>query len=274
MEDKPFIDKYLGVPQCFSRSKRSFLFLLQKASSFLSLSISILAGLWPTSGGDLRAIIIVREDGLWNVDKLNIFFDKAIVSSVLQVPINPINKDCLIWRHDPSGILTVSSANHLANSNNTYSGSSNPEALKAWWKSPSPGRYKVSVSAAVRNQTNRHGYGAVVQDFEDKVIVGFYSSAYSGLPSIFAKAEALRRALTWCKTVCFPIHPMILDSQNLVSRIQKQHKDRSTLSGLIMEIVSSFSSFVGASVRFAVRANNILAHNLAQAALGTGKEFV
>ncbi|XP_060968723.1 uncharacterized mitochondrial protein AtMg00310-like [Cannabis sativa] len=37
MEDKSFIDKYLGVPQCLSHSKKSsFLFILQKASNKLS----------------------------------------------------------------------------------------------------------------------------------------------------------------------------------------------------------------------------------------------
>uniref|UniRef100_A0A803QK60 Protein THYLAKOID FORMATION1, chloroplastic n=1 Tax=Cannabis sativa TaxID=3483 RepID=A0A803QK60_CANSA len=105
---------------------------------------------------------------------------------------------------------------------------------------PSPGMYKVSVDAAARNQTNIHGYGAIDQDSQDRIIDGFYSSASLGLPPIFAEAE---------------------------------QRNRSALSGLIMEIVFSLSSFPSATIRFAPKTNNTLTHNLAQAAFGTGEEL-
>ncbi|XP_060972312.1 uncharacterized protein LOC133038239 [Cannabis sativa] len=81
----------------------------------------------------LCLILLGRIDT--DVNKLNHFFDESTISFVLNVPIYHINRDCLIWRHDPLGSLTLSSAYHLANPNNPNPNTSNVDALKPWWKS-------------------------------------------------------------------------------------------------------------------------------------------
>uniref|UniRef100_A0A803QC86 Uncharacterized protein n=1 Tax=Cannabis sativa TaxID=3483 RepID=A0A803QC86_CANSA len=73
----------------------------------------------------------IKEDGLWDIDNLNNYFDKDLVNSVLKVPTDPMSKDCLIWGHNPSGTFTVNSAYHLANSNYPYPSSSNPKTFKS-----------------------------------------------------------------------------------------------------------------------------------------------
>uniref|UniRef100_A0A803QB99 Reverse transcriptase n=1 Tax=Cannabis sativa TaxID=3483 RepID=A0A803QB99_CANSA len=52
-------------------------------------------------------------------------------------------------------------------------------------------QYKLSVDAAIKRQVNKHGYGVVVQDSNDRVIAEIYSSTTSGVPPIFAEVEAL-----------------------------------------------------------------------------------
>ncbi|KAF4393917.1 hypothetical protein G4B88_025886 [Cannabis sativa] len=98
---------------------------------------------------------------------------------------------------------------------------------------PATRTYKLSVDAAVRSQDSKHGYGAIVQDSHDRIIASFHSSASSGLSPIFAEAEALNRALIWCKAVHFPINLVVSDCLDLVPRILKRKKDYSTLSNLL-----------------------------------------
>uniref|UniRef100_A0A803Q450 RNase H type-1 domain-containing protein n=1 Tax=Cannabis sativa TaxID=3483 RepID=A0A803Q450_CANSA len=74
-----------------------------------------------------------------------------------------------------------------------------------------PGKCKIKL----------HGYGAIVQDYSGRVIVGFSSSAASGLSTLFAEAEAMLRALNWCKEVQFPIDLIVSDIQVLTSKILK-----------------------------------------------------
>ncbi|KAM6589547.1 hypothetical protein CsatA_012152 [Cannabis sativa] len=54
-------------------------------------------------------------------------------NAILAVPIDPHNNDSLIWNHHPSGVFTVNSAYHLANSNLSSPGPSNPATHKRWW---------------------------------------------------------------------------------------------------------------------------------------------
>ncbi|XP_060965409.1 uncharacterized protein LOC133034357 [Cannabis sativa] len=54
-------------------------------------------------------------------------------NAILAVPIDPHNNDTLIWNHHHSGVFTVNSAYHLANSNLSSPGPSNLATYKRWW---------------------------------------------------------------------------------------------------------------------------------------------
>ncbi|KAM6582247.1 hypothetical protein CsatB_009249 [Cannabis sativa] len=133
--------------------------------------------------------------------------------------------------------------------------------------------FQLSVDVALSHSSNKHGYGAAVTDCHGKVIATFMAPSHSGLPPIYAEAEALNRALLWCQAVRLLIAVIASDCQNLVHRIQKFSPDRSALSGIVAMIVSSLSSFPGASVHHIPRSTNTTAHDLARAALGTNKEI-
>uniref|UniRef100_A0A803PV88 Reverse transcriptase domain-containing protein n=1 Tax=Cannabis sativa TaxID=3483 RepID=A0A803PV88_CANSA len=77
----------------------------------------------------------IDHQGFWNRDKLNYYFDNLSVSSILRVPIGGLHRDdTLVWKHDPSGVFTVKSAYHLANSTSLPPSSSNPSFFMSWWK--------------------------------------------------------------------------------------------------------------------------------------------
>uniref|UniRef100_A0A803PKG2 Reverse transcriptase domain-containing protein n=1 Tax=Cannabis sativa TaxID=3483 RepID=A0A803PKG2_CANSA len=477
MVDKPFIDTYFGVPQYFSRSKKSsFHFILQRASSKLSIwnsklfskagkkillkaamlakqawrvfqhpssllatllkakyfkhsdflqaslghspsfswrsliwgrnlllkglvwkigdgkSISTLSPNWwpgytnPCYKDDSQppennVSYFINDNGSWDLHKLNSYFDKDMIQSILAIPTNPPSKGYLIWGHDSSGILTVNFAYHLANYHHSSPSSSNPNTLKCWWKSdwssnippkikhfiwkafyhllpsnlnlfsrraldnpycilclnkvesnshsllecsradkkpndqeiepfihsylqeyneaqtkvlpvlkfsqgnsstnvtiesfqPPSGFYKLSVDATTQRKTNKQGFGAVVQDRNRQIIAGFYSSTVSCTQPIFAEAEALSRALTWCSVVKFPIGLIVLDCQVLINKIIQRRHNFSALSDRVWQIISSLSLFPNASICFIHGSLNILAHNLAQQALGTNEEVI
>uniref|UniRef100_A0A803QNQ6 Reverse transcriptase domain-containing protein n=1 Tax=Cannabis sativa TaxID=3483 RepID=A0A803QNQ6_CANSA len=75
----------------------------------------------------------ITEDRHWDLSKLRRFFDEEMCNAILAVPIDPHNNDSLIWNHHPSGVFTVNSAYHLANSNLSSPGPSNPATYKRWW---------------------------------------------------------------------------------------------------------------------------------------------
>ncbi|KAM6583339.1 hypothetical protein CsatB_010341 [Cannabis sativa] len=137
-----------------------------------------------------------------------------------------------------------------------------------------PNMYQLNVDAALLPSSNKHGYGAVITNSRGEVVASLSSPSKSGLPPIFAEAEALLRALSWCQAVRFPLAIIVSDCQNLVHRIQKFSHDRSALSGYISKIVSSLLPFPGASVHYNPRTLNSIAHDLARAALGTDEEKI
>uniref|UniRef100_A0A803Q7V4 RNase H type-1 domain-containing protein n=1 Tax=Cannabis sativa TaxID=3483 RepID=A0A803Q7V4_CANSA len=279
-------------------------------SNWLSLRESVIfkPGLSPPSP---TVSFFITEDRHWDITKLKLYFDEGMCNSILSVLIDPCHNDCLIWNYHPSGCFTVNSAYHLANSNSSALGFSNPAVYKPWWSSvwssnippkikhfeyrdaqslissPFPpiqlittnsqvpnNMFQLSVDAALSPTSTKHGYGAVVTDIQGNIVAGFSVPSTSGLPPIFAEAEALNRALLWCQAVQFPLRSIVSDCLTLVRRLQKHSLDRSALSGFIATIASSLSSFPGASIGFIPRTENTIVHNLARATLGTDEEMV
>uniref|UniRef100_A0A803QCJ3 Reverse transcriptase domain-containing protein n=1 Tax=Cannabis sativa TaxID=3483 RepID=A0A803QCJ3_CANSA len=77
----------------------------------------------------------IDDQGFWNRDKLTHYFDDFSVSSILKVPIGGLQRDdILVWNHEASGIFSVESAYHLANSASLPPSSSNPSFFTSWWK--------------------------------------------------------------------------------------------------------------------------------------------
>uniref|UniRef100_A0A803QQG6 Reverse transcriptase domain-containing protein n=1 Tax=Cannabis sativa TaxID=3483 RepID=A0A803QQG6_CANSA len=75
----------------------------------------------------------LTEDRHWDLSKLRCYFDEEMCNAILVVPIDPHNNDTLIWNHHHSGCFTVNSAYHLANSNLSSPGPSNPATYRRWW---------------------------------------------------------------------------------------------------------------------------------------------
>uniref|UniRef100_A0A803PQ54 Reverse transcriptase domain-containing protein n=1 Tax=Cannabis sativa TaxID=3483 RepID=A0A803PQ54_CANSA len=100
LSNRPFLSKYLGVPQCFG-----------------------------------RVSFFINANGTWDVNQLSNYFDHDTVATILQVPIGGHDKaDCLIWKGGSSGLLTVKSAYHLANTSTLPPSSSNTSFYNRWWK--------------------------------------------------------------------------------------------------------------------------------------------
>ncbi|KAM6543834.1 hypothetical protein CsatB_008281 [Cannabis sativa] len=199
--------------------------------------------------------------GHWDIHKLNTYFDVDLVASILSTPITSSSQDCLIWGYDPSGNLTVNSAYHLANSTSSLPSSSTPNTFQKWWKSevsfkPAVGFYKLSVDAASQRQTNKQSFGAVVQDHTGRIMAALHSSTFSCTQPIFAEAEALYRAITWCAAVRFPIGLIVSDCQLLIGKIINQQRNNSALSDKVWQIISSLSLFPDASIRYMPRSLN------------------
>uniref|UniRef100_A0A803P208 Reverse transcriptase zinc-binding domain-containing protein n=1 Tax=Cannabis sativa TaxID=3483 RepID=A0A803P208_CANSA len=78
----------------------------------------------------------VNQDRSWNTEKLYHFLPSFQAKAVLTIPLDLGHSDSLIWGFHHSGILTVKSAYHLAQSivTNSSPSSSIPSPFKDWWK--------------------------------------------------------------------------------------------------------------------------------------------
>uniref|UniRef100_A0A803PAY0 Reverse transcriptase domain-containing protein n=1 Tax=Cannabis sativa TaxID=3483 RepID=A0A803PAY0_CANSA len=75
----------------------------------------------------------INSNGSWDLNRLAIYFDHDIVANILKVPIGGHDKnDFLIWKGDPSGLLTVKSAYHLINTSSLPPSSSNTNFYNRW----------------------------------------------------------------------------------------------------------------------------------------------
>ncbi|KAF4356959.1 hypothetical protein F8388_015935 [Cannabis sativa] len=90
----------------------------------------------------------------------------------------------------------------------------------------------------------------------------------SGAPTpIFAEAQALYEGLQWCMTSQLNPRFIFSDCLNLVSKVNGNWQDYSSLSTLIQKIRSFLSRFPEASLLHVARQLNHNAHSLAKAAL-------
>uniref|UniRef100_A0A803QNQ9 Reverse transcriptase domain-containing protein n=1 Tax=Cannabis sativa TaxID=3483 RepID=A0A803QNQ9_CANSA len=133
----------------------------------------------------------ITEDRHWDLQKLRRFFDEEMCNAILAVPIDPHSNDSLIWNHHPSGVFTVNSAYHLANSNSNFSspGPSNPATYKRWWttvwSSNIPPKIKHFVWKAFHhilpsslNLFNRQEY----RDAQDRISTSSHTSHHLSPP--------------------------------------------------------------------------------------------
>uniref|UniRef100_A0A803PQN1 Reverse transcriptase domain-containing protein n=1 Tax=Cannabis sativa TaxID=3483 RepID=A0A803PQN1_CANSA len=82
-----------------------------------------------------KVSFFIKPNGSWDLNRLAEYFDHDLVACILKVPIGGSNSDdCLIWKGDPSGLLTVKSAYHLSNTSNLPPSSSNTSFYNRWWK--------------------------------------------------------------------------------------------------------------------------------------------
>uniref|UniRef100_A0A803NIX6 Reverse transcriptase domain-containing protein n=1 Tax=Cannabis sativa TaxID=3483 RepID=A0A803NIX6_CANSA len=217
----------------------------------------------------------INDNGNWDLHKLNSFFDKDLVQSILSTPTNPSSKDCLIWGHDPSGILTIKSAYHLANSHHSSPSSSNRSSLKSWnIMKLNPKSFQISSFNKVAPlQTSLKTLSKLPLVFTSSVLMQLFRVTLISKP-IFAEVEALLRALRWCTMVKFSIGLIISDCQLLIKKIGQRQHNFSALSDRVWQIISSLSHFPDASTCFIPRIHNTLEHNIAHRSLGTNEEVL
>ncbi|XP_060974663.1 uncharacterized protein LOC133039744 [Cannabis sativa] len=386
LANKPFMSKYLGVPQCFGRSKKSsFNFILNRVSSHLNVwnnkffskagkevvlkaviqaipsyvmscykipaSIcqkieKLMAQFWWGSFGKkskthwkswsllcnskffgglgFRSLIHHNQALLakqaWRVfttpDSLATrvlkarYFKNSSFLDATKGSYRGNNKtDCLIWKGDPSGLLTVKSAYHFVNTVSLPPSSSNigfynnAEELVQWTSSylleyktsqskridvastchshatakqnqSSEGSYQLYTDAAINIRNSKIGLGAVVKDWNEKVIAGFSLPILAQATPIMAEAMALESALIWCYNIRIPLANIYTDSKQLASKINSPKKELSALADVIEDIKSFLSYIPNVSVHFLPRDCNTHAHHMAKEALGLDEELV
>uniref|UniRef100_A0A803PJT8 Reverse transcriptase domain-containing protein n=1 Tax=Cannabis sativa TaxID=3483 RepID=A0A803PJT8_CANSA len=270
---KPFMSKYLGVPQCFGRSKKSsFNFVLDRVSSHLNVWNN---KFFSKAGKEVRLKAVIQAIPSYvmscfkipasirkKVEKLMAQFwwgsfgkntkthwkSCATVANILQVPIGGINKnDSLIWKGDPSGLLTVKSAYHLVNG---------------------------KTDAATDTKHSKIGLGAIIKDWTGRIIAGILLPIPALVSPLMAEAMALKSALDWCCSIRIPLASIFTDSKQLISKINSSKKELSALPNIVEDIKSSSSYFPTSSICFVPRDSNTYAHHMAQNALGLEEELV
>uniref|UniRef100_A0A803NVX3 Reverse transcriptase zinc-binding domain-containing protein n=1 Tax=Cannabis sativa TaxID=3483 RepID=A0A803NVX3_CANSA len=172
---------------------------------------------WWASFGS-HHFVFEDNDRYWDLTKLRYYFDEEMCNAILAVPIDPHNHDALIWNHHHSGCFTVNSAYHLANSNFSTLGPSNPATYRRWWttvwSSNIPPKIKHFVWKAFHH------------------ILPSNLNIFHLSPILFSRSSPPK---LWCQA-SFPLAVIASDCQNLVHRIQKFSPDRSALSGLVAMI--------------------------------------
>ncbi|KAM6590233.1 hypothetical protein CsatA_012838 [Cannabis sativa] len=78
----------------------------------------------------------INHDRTWDIDKLYHYFPSYQAEAILNIPLDIGPSDTLIWGPHHSGLFTVNSAYHLAQSKalNPSPSTSNPNPYKDWWK--------------------------------------------------------------------------------------------------------------------------------------------
>uniref|UniRef100_A0A803Q5P9 Reverse transcriptase domain-containing protein n=1 Tax=Cannabis sativa TaxID=3483 RepID=A0A803Q5P9_CANSA len=268
LEPRPFISKYLGVPQCFGRSKKSnFDFLLQKVSSQLSI---------------------------WN-GKL---FSKAGKEVLLKAVIQAIPSYTM-----PCFKLPASFCHKIERLMAQFWWGSMGKGSKIHWKN-----WRTLCSSKffgglgfrdllIRGLLWKVGNGCSIRTLQDPWIPGlkfpclrsndlppvdkFQLGALKGLillsgtkkiqPSM-AEALSLRASLEWCINIQIPLAVVETDSKVLVDKVHSKKVEFSALSDVVEDIRCFLSTFPNVHLRYISITINCRAHGLARRALGQDEE--
>uniref|UniRef100_A0A803QHA4 Uncharacterized protein n=1 Tax=Cannabis sativa TaxID=3483 RepID=A0A803QHA4_CANSA len=138
----------------------------------------------------------------------------------------------------------------------------------------SEGSYQLYTDVAINIRNSKIGLGAVVKDWNEKVIAGFSLPILAQATPIMAEAMALESALIWCYNIRIPLANIYTDSKQLASKINSPKKELSALADVIEDIKSFLSYIPNVSVHFLPRDCNTHAHHMAKEALGLDEELV
>uniref|UniRef100_A0A803NJR0 RNase H type-1 domain-containing protein n=1 Tax=Cannabis sativa TaxID=3483 RepID=A0A803NJR0_CANSA len=123
------------------------------------------------------------------------------------------------------------------------------------------------VNAALDHDRGVTGIGCVLKVGPDQVIASTnFQKPRAPLP-IFAEAQALFHGLSWCISLHHQPRTIFTDCLNLVSKVNGNWQDNSTLSLIVNQIRHSFSNFPDASLVHLPRQFNTTAHFLAREAI-------
>ncbi|CAH9136906.1 unnamed protein product [Cuscuta epithymum] len=131
------------------------------------------------------------------------------------------------------------------------------------WKNPAPGRLKLNVDAAIRE--NRSVLGWILRDDSVNFIAGMSKVWIGVLSPLVAELIGIREALSWAKGRGWDRVDVESDSSGAISEILKESSISlvGVLDGDIREIASCFMDISFFHVK---RSANRASHELAKAA--------
>uniref|UniRef100_A0A803PP89 RNase H type-1 domain-containing protein n=1 Tax=Cannabis sativa TaxID=3483 RepID=A0A803PP89_CANSA len=87
---------------------------------------------------------------------------------------------------------------------------------------------------------SKMGFGAVLLDWQGKVVAGLSAPAAGNLQPLIAEALSLRASLEWCVSIQIPLAVIETDSKLLVDKVLSKKDDFSALADVVEDIRCSF----------------------------------
>ncbi|XP_042962557.1 uncharacterized protein LOC122296825 [Carya illinoinensis] len=135
------------------------------------------------------------------------------------------------------------------------------------WEAPPQGKVKVNWDASVDKVSCKVGVGAIIRDWESKVLATFRMKHDLFPDPLMAEAFAALQAATFCKSLGYLDIIMEGDSLLVVSGLTSEREDLTYTSLIIADIRDTLNTFNSWSTRHTFRANNEVAHALSKDAL-------
>lgn len=135
------------------------------------------------------------------------------------------------------------------------------------WRPPSATCVKASFDGTILSQDGLAGVGIIILNEQGLVMAAFSQQISS--PALVEMVEVLAAhwALVFAKELRFDKVIMEGDSENVITAINGEHMDYSSLGHVLQDIKCMFSSFSFVSVKHIHREGNCVAHKLARRAV-------
>uniref|UniRef100_A0A803PHU9 Reverse transcriptase domain-containing protein n=1 Tax=Cannabis sativa TaxID=3483 RepID=A0A803PHU9_CANSA len=272
LEDRPFGCKYLGLPQCLSRSKHhSFSFLSDKVASVLR---SWSSKCFSRAGKEvlLKAVIQAIPAYAMACFRIPVRICKGIEVMMARFlgifgEVRKIHRKS--WKSMcQSKLLLVAGKLGDIPGSQSASNSAQPRQI------PLSTGFKIFTDAAIDSVNQKHSIGVVVLDADNAVKAGF-SAPFSGLvPLAFFEAKEAFSAIQWAQLISLPVDVLLTDCKSIVDKLSTSSWNNSVLDDVLSNIQNLLSFSPRLTISYVPRENNFLAHKLAKFGLGLDNELV